>query len=131
MIKLKPLQSFFIFIAYFLVLIFLAEPQFIHYNVAGSYSPITNNIMIYPDKATDLDDYLNTATHEYGHYIFDELFNDSQRKEWIEEYNNFDYHITTYAKTNYQEGFAENYKMYKVHNYTPYSVRVMLKIIGE
>lgn len=49
--------------------------------------------------------------HEYGHYVYWQLLDNTQREQWKNISNQSNYYITEYAKTSPSEDFSEMFSL--------------------
>ena len=84
-------------------------------SIAGFYVPVLDFYVIKTNMYKDFSGTssmsltIDSAVHEYGHHVWYEILNNSQKKRWIELYeatadNGF---VSSYAEVNYKEDFSE------------------------
>ncbi len=80
----------------------------INYSASGEYNSIPiDHVIIY--KFSSYTEFRHIVLHEIGHHVFKRIMSSVQRKTWVTEiYPNKDY-VSSYAKTNAHEDFAECY----------------------
>jgi len=86
-----------------------------YYNNGGSYLEHADLIFFY-GKGYSADELHYIANHEIGHHVWFIELNDTQRKEYINIFNDSNYYITEYSKTKVEENFAEEYAFYMACN---------------
>jgi AAA+ ATPase superfamily predicted ATPase len=83
----------------------------INFKAVGEYetTPL-NHILIY--RFASHDEFRHILYHEVGHHVFKRYLDSVQRKRWVTQiYPNSTY-VSSYAKTNAAEDFAESYASY-------------------
>jgi len=85
---------------------------YIYVGHGGIYFPPTDMVMFY-GKGYTADELHYIADHEIGHHVWFRDLNDNQRERYINIYNDSNYYITEYSKTNAEENFAEEYAFYR------------------
>ena len=99
-------------------------------NISGEYIHDTENIILYTKKH-QVSIIRRTAEHEIGHYIYYSVFNESQRNEWKNIYDNSvsdkylsdeekiellsngsSIFVSRYAETEPDEDFAESFSAF-------------------
>jgi len=84
---------------------------FVYFNNGGNYLNHADLIFFF-GKDYSADELHYIADHEIGHHIWFKELTDNQRKEYINIYEDSNYYITEYSKTNVEENFAEEYSFY-------------------
>lgn len=73
---------------------------------SGQYTYDTGLLKVYTSKLP-LDGVFYIAHHEIGHYYWDRVLRESERREFCNEHRKADAFITDYASTQCEEDFAE------------------------
>jgi len=82
---------------------------------AGYY--MRNKIIIRPNQTANLQEYLQVATHEYGHYVMDRYLSSQDLKDYLKAYNTCNKSSSSYVDTfrsksvKVTEDFAESYRL--------------------
>jgi len=78
--------------------------------VIGEYSKSLRSIIVY--SFGDSVQFFHTLFHEMGHYVYFHRLDSKVRKQWVTEIFNKETTVSSYAKLNAAEGFAECYSLY-------------------
>jgi len=88
---------------------------YVYFYNAGSYLQHVDLIFFF-GKDYSPDELHYVADHEIGHHIWFQELSEKERNEYINIYEDSNYYITEYSKTNVEENFAEEYAFYRACN---------------
>jgi hypothetical protein len=81
------------------------EIPYTNTSVKGQYFPSRKFFWV----DTTQEPVLETTLHEYAHYLYYQKLSPSDREEWINISNSSEKYVTSYARKNAEEDFAETY----------------------
>ena len=77
---------------------------------AGWYDPSQKGIVVF--RFRNEWDFYQTLYHEIAHHVFYNNLSIDERYRWVNEISRFERHVSSYARKNTHEDFAESYSQY-------------------